>query len=32
LVKSEGTYAVKGALAGKDGTRVKVSTLFTVVR
>jgi hypothetical protein len=29
---SEGTYVVKGALTGKDGTREKVSFVFVVVR
>ncbi len=29
---SEGTYVVKGALIGKDGTREKVSFVFSVVR
>ncbi len=29
---SEGTYVVKGALVGKDGTREKVSFVFSVVR
>lgn len=28
----EGTYAVKGALTGRDGTRQKVSFLFSVVK
>jgi len=29
---TEGTYVVKGALTGKDGTREKVSFLFSVVK
>jgi hypothetical protein len=29
---SEGTYVVKGALVGKDGTREKVSFVFVVVK
>ncbi len=29
---SEGTYIVKGALTGKDGTREKVSFVFSVVK
>jgi len=29
---AEGTYVVKGALTGKDGTREKVSFLFSVVK
>jgi len=29
---AEGTYVVKGALAGKDGTREKVSFVFSVVK
>ncbi|GBU21124.1 hypothetical protein R80B4_01013 [Fibrobacteres bacterium R8-0-B4] len=31
-VVSEGTYIVKGALVGKDGTREKVSFVFSVVK
>ncbi|GBU20706.1 hypothetical protein R80B4_00586 [Fibrobacteres bacterium R8-0-B4] len=31
-VVSEGTYIVKGALTGKDGTREKVSFVFSVVK
>jgi len=29
---AEGTYVIKGALAGKDGTREKVSFVFSVVK
>jgi hypothetical protein len=29
---SEGTYVVKGALLGKDGTREKVSFVFVIVK
>ncbi|GBU21930.1 hypothetical protein R80B4_01832 [Fibrobacteres bacterium R8-0-B4] len=29
---SEGTYIVKGGLIGKDGTREKVSFVFSVVK
>jgi hypothetical protein len=29
---AEGSYIVKGVLAGKDGTREKVSFVFSVVK